>query len=181
MKTYLLRDLKAVEPQTPAPAAAQPGGLPEGSRGLSAAIPPDRGANGSAPWKGARLRRGRSSRLSASGTPAGVQRILQHRIRGCHCAQPPATFCHPSGMKHGSVTSPRARNSRGDGHPAPKLRRTGQKTVGARGGTGRSPRRRVTRSVPRLPIDPRAERGWVARRLHSSHRPKAIYKEAQKK
>ena len=135
MKTCLLRDPKAVEPQKPVRAPRNLEGCQEGSRGLSAAIPPDRGANGSAPWKGARLRRGRSSRLSASGTPAGVQRILQHRIRGCRCAQPPATFWQPAGLRWGHPFN--GQPVAGNGgfmaveHRTPLARRDGAGTFGA--------------------------------------------------
>jgi hypothetical protein len=95
-------------------AAAQPGGLPAGSRGLSAAIPPGAGQEMEPHPEGvpeSDATEGQACRPTLW-HPFGVRLIFQHGIRGCRCARPPATGCHPSGMNPRSVATIWPGNSR---------------------------------------------------------------------
>jgi len=83
------------------------GGIPAGSRWLSAATPPVTGSRGIASRQGCQPRQDVDRTplrfldrgfLDAAGTLRGVGRSSGVGLRWCRCAQPPATRFDPSGI-----------------------------------------------------------------------------------
>ena len=74
------------------------GGVPEGSRGLSESASDTPGQR---PTTSCTLKRcqNRSIYRTTILRPLQGRKICAPMFRGCRFAQPPATFCHPSGMK----------------------------------------------------------------------------------
>ena len=99
-----LRALEDMSLELRAHAPGQPGGLPDISRGLSAATPPVPIRNRNRTPEGCqnRLMVSRSSVVVALWHPSGVREIHLSTDRGYRrCApQPPANVWQPSGLRH---------------------------------------------------------------------------------
>src|SRR5881628_1742324 len=102
--TSVAKSFRAVPALMDVGPAIQPGGLPDISRGLSAATPPVPIRNRNRTPEGCqnRLTVSRSSVVVALWHPSGVREIHLSTDRGYRrCApQPPANVWQPSGLRH---------------------------------------------------------------------------------